>query len=87
MTGIAVQENKRIVCSPDYIHAALCHRCPTTKEILDLECVLCHVIGEQHENKNAVINPPCSGFIRGALYTKGHGASLICPNKSAILNS
>ena len=28
-------------------------------EILDLECVLCHVIGVQNENKNALINPPC----------------------------
>ena len=27
-------------------------------EILDLECVLCHVTGVQNENKNALINPP-----------------------------
>ena len=29
--------------------------CITTIEILDLECVLCHVTGVQNENKNAVI--------------------------------
>ena len=54
--------------------------CSYTIEILDLECVLCHVTGVQNENKNALIN-------RGALYTKCHGASLTCPYKSAILNS
>ena len=29
-----------------------------TIEILDLECVLRHVIGVQNENKNALIDPP-----------------------------
>ena len=40
-------------------------------EILGIECVLCHVFGVQNENKNALINPPCSQCwfcLRSVLY-------------------
>ena len=39
-------------------------------EILDLECVLCHVIGVQNENKNALINPPSWIFQRRVIYKR-----------------
>ena len=37
-------------------------------EILDLECVLCHVTGVQNEIKNALINPPSWIFPRSVVY-------------------
>ena len=37
-------------------------------EILDPECVLCHVTGVQNENKNALINPPFWIFPRSVVY-------------------
>ena len=42
-------------------------------EILDLECVLCHVTGVQNENKNALINPPSWIFPRSVVYTMSWG--------------
>ena len=38
--------------------------CGSPIEILDLECMLCHVTGVQNENKNALINPPSWIFPR-----------------------
>ena len=42
-------------------------------EILDIECVLCHVIGVQNENKNALINPPSWIFPRSVIYKRSWG--------------
>ena len=42
-------------------------------EILDLECVLCHVTGVQNENKNALINPPSWIFPRSVVYKMSWG--------------
>ena len=39
-----------------------------TIEILDLECVLCHVTGVQNENKDALINLPSWIFPRSVVY-------------------
>ena len=36
-------------------------------EILDLECVLCHVTGVQNENKSALINPSSWIFPRSVV--------------------
>ena len=44
-----------------------------TIEILDLECVLCHVTGVQNENKNALINPPSWIFPRSVVYKMSWG--------------
>ena len=46
----------------------LLNECVKTIEILDLECVLCHVTGVQNENKNALINPPSWIFPRSVVY-------------------
>ena len=43
-------------------------------EILDLKCVLCHVIGVQIETKMPLYNRHV-GFVQEALYTNGHGES------------
>ena len=42
-------------------------------EILDLECVLCHVTGVQNENKNALINPSSWIFPRSVVYKMSWG--------------
>ena len=42
-------------------------------EILDLECVLCHVTGVQNENRNALINPPSWIFPRSVVYKMSWG--------------
>ena len=42
-------------------------------EILDLECVLCHVTGVQNENKNALINPPSWILQRSVVYKRSWG--------------
>ena len=42
-------------------------------EILDLECVLCHVTGVQNENKNALINLPSWIFPRSVVYKMSWG--------------
>ena len=47
--------------------------CEFTIEILDLECVLCHVTGVQNENKNALINPPSWIFPRSVVYKMSWG--------------
>ena len=57
-----------------------------TIEILHQECVFGRVNGVQIENKNALINARHIGFVWGAFYRKGLGASLIFPYKSAIFN-
>ena len=45
----------------------------STIEILDLECVLCHLTGVQNENKNALINPPSWIFPRSVVYKMSWG--------------
>ena len=42
-------------------------------EILVRECVLCHVIGVQNENKSALINPPSWIFPRSVVYKRSWG--------------
>ena len=44
-----------------------------TIEILDLECMLCHLTGVQNENKNALINPPSWIFPRSVVYKMSWG--------------
>ena len=46
----------------------------TTTEILDTECVLCHLTGLQNKNENALINPPCWICLR-SIDAKADGAS------------
>ena len=48
-------------------------RCGQNIEILDLECVLCHVTGVQNENKNALINRPSWIFPRSVAYKMSWG--------------
>ena len=47
--------------------------CVVAIEILDLECVLCHVIGAQNVNKNALISPPSWIFPGGVVYKRSWG--------------
>ena len=49
------------------------YSCVSLIEILDLECVLCHVTGVQNENKNALINPPSWIFPRSVVYKMSWG--------------
>ena len=42
-------------------------------KILDIECVLCHVVGVQDENKNAIINPPSWIFPKSVEYIRSWG--------------
>ena len=42
-------------------------------EVLDLECVLCHVTGVQNEKKNPLINPPSWIFPRSVVYKMSWG--------------
>ena len=49
----------------------MCYDLPI--EILDLECVLCHVTGVQNENKNALINPPSWILPRIVVYKMSWG--------------
>ena len=54
-------------------------------EIVDIECVLCHVIGGQNENKKLIpFIIRHGGLVRGVLYRKGDEASKNWPYKSAI---
>ena len=56
-----------------YIAVVLCIVIGQFIEIIDLECVLCHVTGVQNENKNALINPPSWIFPRSVVYKMSWG--------------
>ena len=64
-----LQQLKKIV----YLVGPLHEGCVKSIEILDLECVLCHVTGVQNENKNALINPPSWIFPRSVVYKMSWG--------------
>ena len=64
------------VCINDIFFLVRCDQCllwAMTIEILDLECMLCHVTGVQNENKNALINPPSWIFPRSVVYKMSRG--------------
>ena len=57
----------------DNIYIIILNKRDSVIEILDLECVLCHVTGVQNENKNALINPPSWIFPRSVVYKMSWG--------------
>jgi hypothetical protein len=83
LAGNNMTQNIKFIFNKRKIHA-----CSNPIEILDLECVLGHVTGhgpswkQKCPYKSAMLD-----LSEELSIAKGHGASLICPYKSAILNS
>ena len=70
---ISNHQQKTSPAQESYVETKLIEKRVWNIEILDLECVLCHVTGVQNENKNALINPPSWIFPRSVVYKMSWG--------------